>query len=100
MLLKKGFLMPSGKLGGPLRRAVVFGRCLPTKRGSAGSTVLGHPGPDRGKAKSCVRAHSRIHLLRWRQPKDRACCYLIMPAADTECFQLSMAQAITAAAIW
>jgi hypothetical protein len=48
-------------------------------------------------------------------PKDGACCYLIMPAADTECFQIfldalampgstsccsSMVQAITAAAIW
>src|SRR2546427_2927687 len=46
---KRVFLMLSGKLGGPLRPAVVvYGSCSPTKRGSAGSTVLGHAGPQRG----------------------------------------------------
>src|SRR6516162_6960394 len=45
---KRVFLMLSGKLGGPLRPAVVvYGSCSPTKRGSAGSTVLGHAGPQR-----------------------------------------------------
>jgi Winged helix-turn helix len=34
---KRAFLMLSGKLGGPLRPAiVVYGSCSPTKRGSAG----------------------------------------------------------------
>src|SRR3974377_1809661 len=42
---KRVFLMRSGKVGGPLRPAVVvYGSCSPTKRGSAGSTVLDHAG--------------------------------------------------------
>jgi len=46
---KRVFLMLSGKLGGPLRPAVVvYGSCSPTKRGSAGSTVLDHAGRQRG----------------------------------------------------
>jgi transposase len=46
---KRAFLMLSGKLGGPLRPAVVvYGSCSPTKRGSAGSTLLDHAGRRRG----------------------------------------------------
>jgi Winged helix-turn helix len=46
---KRVFLMLSGKLGGPLRPAlVVYGSCSPTKRGSAGSTALDHAGRQRG----------------------------------------------------
>jgi hypothetical protein len=46
---KRVFLMLSGKLGGSLRpEVVVYGSCSPTKRGSAGSTVLDHAGRQRG----------------------------------------------------
>jgi hypothetical protein len=61
---KKGvFALLPGRRGGLVRPAVVvYGSCSPTKRGSAGSTVLGDAGCQRGKAESCVPTHWRIHL--------------------------------------
>ena len=46
---KSDFVLLSGMLGAPRRPAVVVcGSCSPTKRGSAGSTVLGRGGLQRG----------------------------------------------------
>ena len=87
---KRVFPMLSGRLGGSLGPAlIVYGSCSPTKRGSAGSTVLDHAGRQRVRPKVASQLIREFtYLYGAVSPNDGACCYLIMPAADTEWFQI------------
>ena len=77
-------------LGARRRPAVaVCGSCSPTKRGSAGSTILGRAGSNGIRPQVAYQLIREFTYLYGAVcPKDGACCYVILPAADTECFQI------------